>query len=136
MPRLEWHDPPDQKFCRINPLTAEVVNQQTTTVALKLNRSFANIRAWIVADFQVVHRQLAANDDRRSPNLHPPRIHVRRFDQAFLSVVDRFVASCIVELDELSIFCDCTRKPNMLAETVSNPLRQRRFAITRRSVQK
>ena len=52
------------------------------------------------------------------------------------SLADLFVASGVVELDELAVFDDRVRHQNALAETFRDAFGERRFAVARRAVQK
>ena len=70
-------DPAVEQLGRLDPLPAEVVDQQAAAVALHLQRGFADVAVRIVADFQAVHRQLAADDHRRPADLHPTPVVVR-----------------------------------------------------------
>ena len=63
---LQGDDPAVQQFRRGDPLPAEVVDQQAAAVAFHLQGRLGDIASRIVADFECIHRQFAAHDDRRA----------------------------------------------------------------------
>ena len=77
VPVFQRNDPAVQQLGRLDPLAAEVVDQQAAAIALHLQRRFADIAERVVADFQAVHRQFAADDDGGPANLHPAAVVCR-----------------------------------------------------------
>ena len=56
--------------------------------------------------------------------------------QAFGLVLDHFVIGGVEELDDLAVFDQGLRNPDLLAEAHRDPLGQGRFAVARRAVEK
>ena len=73
---FEGDDPAVQELDGLHALAAEVVDQKASQVALQLQRRLADLGHGIVVDFEVLHPQLAAGDDRRPPDLDPAAIVV------------------------------------------------------------
>ncbi len=136
MPVFQRHDPAVEQLRRVDPLPAEVVDQQAAAVALELQRGFADVATRVVADFEVVHRQLAADDDRRPANLDPPRSCVRRLEDA----ARRRPRSASWQAASNSLMnwpssMSVRGIQMMLAEAEGDPLGERRLAVARRAVQ-
>ena len=53
---FQRYDPAVQQFLRRYSLSAKVVDEQTTAIALELQWCFAGVAARVVADFQIVER--------------------------------------------------------------------------------
>ena len=64
VPVLQGNDPAIEQLRRLDPLPAEVVDQQAAAVALELQRRLAHVAQRVVADLQGVHGQFAAHDHR------------------------------------------------------------------------
>ena len=101
---FERDDPAVEQFGGVDPLAAEVVDQQAAAVALELDRGFADVGGGVVANFEVVHRQFAADDDGGPVNLHPAHVGMGRLKQALAAGCQRFVTSGVEELHELAVF--------------------------------
>ena len=79
---LERHDPAVEQILRPHPLPAEVVHQEHAAVGLQLQRRFVELRERVERQVEHVERQLAADDDDRTPDAHPAPVARRRGDDA------------------------------------------------------
>ena len=132
---LQRDDPPVQQRRRLDPLPAEVVDQQAAAIALQLQRGFADVGVGIVPDLQAVHGQLAADDDRGPADLHPTLVVFVRLQDAAAVVLDRLVIRGVIQLDQLAVFHQGLRDPDVLAEATGDPAGDRRLAVARRPVE-
>ena len=135
VPHFQRHDPAIEQLRRLDPLAAEVVDQQAAAVALHLQRGLVDVVPRVVPQFEVVHRQLAADDDRGPRDLQPAAVVIAALGDSPLVVDDRLVVGRVVELDDLAVFVERVRNPDLLAEAERDPLGQRRFAVARRAVE-
>ena len=79
---FQRHDPAVQQFVGAHPLPAEVVDHQRAAIALQLHRRFADAGRSVARHFQVVHRQFAADDDRRPADADPALVDLAVVEQA------------------------------------------------------
>lgn len=68
--------------------------------------------------------------------LNPPGVMPRRLQNVRFGGTDRFVKRSVVELNDLSVFDDGLRNPQVLAEASRDSLGDRRLAVTRKAVEK
>ena len=133
---LQGNDPPIEELGRSRPLASKVINEQATAVALHLQWSFTHVRSRIVPDFQVIHCEFAAYDDRGSADFDPATIVILNLDQAIALGADFTVVGRIEEFDQLSAFGDGVGYPDFLAKADSDSPGQGGLSIPRGSVQK
>ena len=116
VPHFQGHDPAVQKLVRLDPLPAEIVDQQAAAVALHLQRRFVDVGARIVAQLEVVHGQFAADDHGGARDLQPAAVVFAALDDASLVVDHLLMIGGVVELDDLAVFVQGMGDPDFLPE--------------------
>ena len=97
---------------------------------------FADVGGRVERDFQVVHRQLAADDDRRPADADPAVVDLAVVEQAFVGRQRHFLVHAGVEQPhDLAVDADRPRNPDRLAERLGDPLGDARLAVARRAEQ-
>ena len=86
--------------------------------------------------FQIVHRQFAADDDRRPADADPALVDLTVVEQAAGALQRRlFVIARVEEADDFAVDADGPRNPDDLPEGPRHPLGDARLAVAGGAVQ-
>ena len=88
-----------------------------------------------MSNFQRIHRQLATNNHRRPANLNPAFVERGFVNQGVRIILCFLVVSSVEELDDLTVFENRVRNPDLMTEALGNSLRDGRFSIAWLAVQ-
>src|SRR5690606_22703714 len=133
-PVFQGDDPPVEQGRRIDPLPAEVVDQQATAIAFELQRRLAHIGYRVVLELEAVHGELAPHHHRWPGDPHPAAIDVGGAEQALARRTDFAMARRIEQLDNPPVLHYRVGNENVLAKAASNPLSDGRLAVAGRPV--
>ena len=131
---FEGNDPTVEEFGRFDALSAKVVDEEATAVALHLQRGLADVAVGIVAYFEVVHGEFAANDDGGAADFDPAAVVVAG-DEVGLAVVGGLVVGGVVDFDHLSVFDDGMGDPDFLTEAHGDATGEGGLAVPRSAVE-
>src|SRR2546425_185031 len=135
---LERHDPAVEEILRPNSLAAEVVDEEHAAVRLQLNGRLVELRERVEREVELLERQLAADDDDRPVNAHPPAIARQRRDDARLlafAAFERLVVERIEHRDDVAVDVDRMGNVHVAADGAAHAFTNDRLAVSRRPVQ-
>ena len=113
-----------------HPLAAEVVDHERAAVALQLQRRFADVGGRVERHFELIHRELAADDDRGPADADPAVVDLAVVEQAFVGGQRHFFVHAGVEQPhDLAVDADRPRNPDELAEGLGDPLGDAGLAV-------
>ena len=105
---LERDDPAVEQVARSDALAAEVVDHEGSAVCLHLERGLVETLGGAVAQVARFERHLAADDNQRPPDPHPPPVD----PPAQLGIeLDRAMALGVEDTNELPFDFDAVRNP-------------------------